>query len=57
MKLNHFCREFDVPRSTALEWIHSKGFPGYRLAGHWYIDIEEYYTWRVQEHMKCYKYA
>lgn len=57
MKLTNFCEEFDVPRSTALKWIHANGFPAYRLSGHWYIDIDEFYLWRKEEHTRCYKYA
>lgn len=57
MKLNNFCKDFDIPRSTAMRWIHSKSFPAYRLSGHWYIDVEEFYSWRQEEHMRCYKYA
>lgn len=57
LKLNNFCKEYDIPRATAIQWIHSKGFPSYKLCGHWYVDIEEYYKWREKEHTKCYKYA
>ena len=46
LKLNNFCNEFDIPRSTALEWIHKRGFPAYNLSGHWYVDIQEFYEWR-----------
>ena len=46
LKLSNFCKEFDVARSTALLWIHSKGFPAYKIDGRWYIDIEEFYKWR-----------
>ena len=54
MKLNNFCKEFDIPRSTALKWIHSRGFPAYNLSGHWYIDVEKFYDWRDKEHIKSY---
>ena len=46
LKLNNFCNEFDIPRTTALEWIHKRDFPAYNLLGHWYVDIHEYYNWR-----------
>ncbi len=57
MKLKNFCEEFDIPRSTATQWIHSAGFPAYNLCGHWYIDIDEYYIWRKKQHQSSYKYA
>lgn len=57
MKLPNFCKEYDIPRSTALKWVHSKGFPAYNLAGHWYVDIGEYNNWRNEEHRRSYKYA
>lgn len=57
MKLNHFCKEFDIPRTTALQWVHSVGFPAYNLCGRWYVDIGQYYKWREKQHIKSYKYA
>ena len=46
LKLNNFCTEFDVPRSTALLWINSKDFPAYKISGRWYIDVDGFYEWR-----------
>lgn len=46
LKLNNFCTEFDVPRSTALLWINSKDFPAYKISGRWYIDVNGFYEWR-----------
>ena len=57
LKLNAFCADFDVPRSTALKWVHSQGFPAYNLQGHWYVDLAAFYKWREQQHKRCYKYA
>ena len=57
LKLNHFCTEFDIPRSTALKWVHSNGFPAYNLCGHWYVDIDKFHKWRESQHLKSYKYA
>jgi len=57
MKLTNFCKEFDVPRSTALKWVHSQGFPAFNLCGHWYVDLAAYYEWRKNEHIRSYKYA
>lgn len=57
MKLNNFCKEFDIPRTTALKWINSENFPAYNLRGHWYVDVEKYYKWRDRQHTKSYKYT
>ena len=57
LKLNSFCSLFDVPRSTALQWYHSSNFPMYKMEGRWYVDMEEYYTWRDAEHDRCYVYS
>ena len=57
MKLSTFCAEYDVARSTAILWIHSKGFPSYKIDGRWCVDIEEYKKWRETQHMQSYKYA
>ena len=57
MKLNHFCDEFDIPRTTALQWVHTEGFPAYNLCGRWYVDIAKFYKWREKQHIKFYKYA
>ena len=47
LRLNNFCKEYDIPRSTALRWIsENRGFPAYNLCGRWYIDLNEYYEWR-----------
>lgn len=55
MKLKHFCEEFDIPRTTALQWAHSLNFPAYNLCGRWYVDIERYHKWRQIEHARSYK--
>lgn len=52
LKLNNFCTEFDIPRNTVLKWVHSKSFPAYNLCGHWYVDVEKYYKWREELHIK-----
>jgi hypothetical protein len=57
MKLKNFCEKFDVPRTTALQWMHSEGFPAYNICGHWYIDIPKFYKWREKIHRKFYKYS
>ena len=57
MKLTNFCKEFDVPRTTALKWVHSAGFPAYNLCGLWYVDLEKFYKWRENQHQISYKYA
>lgn len=57
MKLRTFCENFDIPRTTALKWVHSAGFPAYNLCGHWYVDIPKFYEWRNSEHIRSYKYA
>lgn len=57
LKLKSFCEEYDIPRSTALKWIHSDEFPAYNLLGHWYVDIEEFYKWRTKYHKISYKYS
>lgn len=47
MKLKNFCEVYDIPRSTALRWANGDtGFPAYNLFGHWYVDIEAYFSWR-----------
>ena len=57
MKLKTFCEEFDIPRTTALKWAHADDFPAYNLCGHWYVDINQYYKWREDQHKKSTKYA
>lgn len=57
MRLKTFCAEFDVPYTTAIEWVHSHGFPAYKLGKGWYIDIPDYYKWRRTMHINSYKYA
>ncbi len=57
MKLTKFCESFDIPRTTALQWVHSQNFPAYNLMGRWYIDVDEYYLWRKKQHIKNYRYA
>ena len=57
MRLTTFCKEFDIPKNTALQWIHSKGFPAYKMGKCWYIDLPEFFAWRDREHLKSYRYA
>ena len=57
MRLTTFCKEFDVDQRMAYEWVHSRGFPAYKIGGSWYVDLPKYYKWREQQHMKSYKYA
>lgn len=56
IKLKTFCKEYDVPRTTALKWIHSKGFPAYNICGHWYVDVMKFHTWREEQHKKLCSY-
>ncbi len=57
LKLKKFCETFDIPRSTVLKWVHDNSFPAYNLCGHWYVDVEKYYTWRTKQHHNSYPYA
>lgn len=57
MKLNHFCKSFDIPRTTVLKWVHSNDFPAYNLCGHWYVDVKQFYKWREKQHSISYKYS
>lgn len=57
VKLNEFCNMFDIPYRTAIELIHSNGFPAKKIGGRWYVDIPGYYKWRETEHIRQYKYA
>lgn len=52
MKLNNFCELYDIPRTTVLKWVYGNNFPAYKLCGHWYVDIEKYYSWRKHENLK-----
>lgn len=52
MKLKKFCDYYDVPRTTALRWIHAEGFPAYNLCGHWYVDVPKFLKWREDKHAK-----
>ena len=57
MKLAHFCAEYDIPRTSALEMVYSAGFPAYKLGERWYVDIPAFLKWREKEHRRSYKYA
>lgn len=57
LKLQNFCKEFNTPRTTVLEWIRALNFPAYKIQGRWYVDLEEYYKWRTAEHERNYLYA
>lgn len=46
MRLGNFCKDFDVPYTTALEWIRCYELPSYKIGNRWCIDIPEYYKWR-----------
>ena len=47
MSLPTFCDRFDMPRASVLELIRSnKGFPGYKIGGRWYIDVDAFKEWR-----------
>lgn len=46
LKLSNFCKEYDIPRTTVLKWVHSVGFPAFNLCGRWYVDVEEFIKWR-----------
>ena len=56
MRLNTFCKEFDIPKNTVLLWVHSKNFPAYKIGKCWYVDIPKYYKWREEEHIKEYTF-
>lgn len=57
MKLSTFCAEYGIPRTSALEMVHSHGFPAYKLGSRWYVDIPKFEAWREKEHRRAYKYA
>ena len=57
MKLSNFCAEYDIPRTSALELVHSAGFPAYKIGSRWYVDIPAFMKWREQGHRRSYKYA
>lgn len=57
MKLSNFCTEYDIARTTVLEWVHAHDFPAYNLRGRWYVDIDKYLKWRENQHRKSYKYS
>ena len=57
LKLSNFCDTFDIPIKTAKHWIHTKGFPGYKIGDRWYVDIDSFYVWREKMHQASYKYA
>jgi hypothetical protein len=52
IKLVKFCKEYDIPRTTALRWIHNENFPAYNLCGHWYVDVPKFYKWREEQNNK-----
>ena len=52
MKLKNFCQEYDIARTTVIEWVHSHGFPAYNLCGRWYVDIDKFLKWREKTHNK-----
>lgn len=52
-----FRRMYGIPENTVLRWIHSKGFPAYKLGHKWYVDIQKFEKWRETEHINSYKYA
>ena len=52
MKLKTFCEQFDIPRTTVLQWVHGSNFPAYNLCGRWYVDIDKFLHWREKEHNK-----
>lgn len=52
LKLKTFCDLFDIARTTALQWVHTEGFPAYNLCGRWYVDVDKFYKWRDRQHAK-----
>ena len=46
MKLNTFCKEYDMSRSSVIELIYRYNLPAYKIGGRWYIDTNEYERWR-----------
>lgn len=52
MKLKTFCEYYDIPRTTALQWVHTKGFPAYNLCGRWYVDIDKFNKWRERQALR-----
>ncbi len=57
MDLRAFREVYGIPENTAREWVHSKGFPAYKLGMKWYVDIPAFEKWRKEEHQRSYKYA
>ena len=57
MSLTDFEKYYGISPRLAQQWVHSKGFPAYKLGGMWYVDIPEFLKWREKEHLVSYKYA
>lgn len=57
MNLKTFREAYDIPEDTALRWVHSKGFPAYKLGHKWYVDIKKFEKWREKEHANSYRFA
>ncbi len=57
MRIKAFCQAYDLPYTTAIQLVHSKDFPAYKLGRSWYVDIPEFLKWRETEHKRSYKYA
>lgn len=57
MTLKTFKATYDIPEDTALRWVHTKGFPAYKLGRKWYVDIKKFEKWREVEHANSYKYS
>jgi hypothetical protein len=59
MSLVDFMSEYGMKRSCTLMLINRRSdpLPAYKLGGQWYVDIQAFEQWRVEEHKRQYKYA
>lgn len=57
MRLSTFCEEYDMPRTTVTDLVHSSDFPAYKLGKCWYVDVPAFEKWREEKHKRCYRYA
>jgi hypothetical protein len=57
LSLPQFIKEYNMPRVSVYQLIHTHGFPAYKLGGRWYVSVPEFEKWRAEEHRRQYKYA
>lgn len=55
MALNAFLKEHGMSRSTVERLIHRHAdpLPAFKIGQLWYVDINQYYKWRVREDRRC----